>query len=236
MLQVTAAIALLLSAAACTTLKVSQSVKNSDSMNSAGSENSAGSKRSRDSDVRPQRSSVLCEKGAVPSRHHVVSTNYAVEVTLQTLPSAIADKGITRSLGAVAVPQHVYAGEKMQALHKAVQAVNASIKGDQVEQMLEQVTKAINKLNSAAVLLQPGDLPGKEALTLVANRRVMEIVPDPTQTYYINGRRPLFGSGKADFTVGPDITLSRVIAEAEDKTLEQVLGLLPAKDVARQGA
>ena len=40
----------------------------------------------------------------------------------------------------------------------------------------------------------------------------------------------LFGSGKADFTVGPDMTLSHVIAEAEDKTLEQVLGLLPAKE------
>jgi hypothetical protein len=123
-------------------------------------------------------------------------------------------------------------------LRRAVERVNGKTAID-LGRILSELRGALDAARAVASVengkyLQAvpgyGLLPTESALRLTSNRAVVESVLDGGQRYYINGRRPLLGVGKADFTLNADQTLTAVKAEADSKTLETVLGVIPVKD------
>ena len=65
----------------------------------------------------------------------------------------------------------------------------------------------------------------------VANETVAETYVDYSTTYYFNTKKPLAGSAQANVELAGDGTMTKGSAQAEDKTLQTFLDLLPIKDV-----
>jgi hypothetical protein len=73
--------------------------------------------------------------------------------------------------------------------------------------------------------------PDNKRVLRVANETVPEIYVDYSTMYFYNTSKPLAGSAQANVELASDGTMTKGSAQAEDKTLQAFLDLLPIKDV-----
>ena len=162
--------------------------------------------------------------------------NYVVSVSYQLYESSNLKKPInTVSLGKVLVPQEIYYNDEMNAVVSEVAKIGEmeSIECEsenecpEIHNKLKGLVTAFNALRTKARLAVSGSSTIPRSSKLVGNKVTREMVVDTSRTFYINGRRPIVGSGKVNFELASDQTLTKVESEAESKTLETLTSLLP---------
>lgn len=158
-------------------------------------------------------------------------TDWDVTVTLEFLNQDATKSGGPRTLIQATIPDSAYRGDAMGLIRAEISKSNASNGLTQ-----SGFDDAMRRLVEAGALLQSSPAKsdcskdGDAYCPMVSNRLVREMVVDTSKMYYINGRRPLAGNAKTDFDLSSDMTLTKVHTEQEDKTLEQVLSVLPVKE------
>lgn len=96
--------------------------------------------------------------------------------------------------------------------------------------VLSRDFEAVARAANAERVARANGLPAEADVKLVSNKLTEEIVVDTTIKYYANGRHPLIGTGKANFELSKDMTLTKVETEVSDETLVTFLDLLPVEE------
>lgn len=166
--------------------------------------------------------------------------DYVVSVSYQFYKASDLKKAIsTTNLGKILVPQGSYYGSSMNTVLAEVAKIGElepieCKSGESCKEMYEKLKPLADAYSTLRTKMRTVAAASNSTVpsdaTLVGNKVIQEMVVDTSTTYYINGRRPIIGSGKVNFELASDQTLTKVESEADSKTLETLTGLLPVKE------
>lgn len=136
------------------------------------------------------------------------------------------------------VSESLLLDDKMTKLRKAVSLFSdkPSLPREDVAMAIRKLSRTFDTLAAAANAeriaraARPNGLPSAADVNLVSNKLTEEIVVDTTIKYYANGRHPAVGTGKANFELNKDMTLSKVESEVSGDILKTFLDLLPVEE------
>lgn len=137
--------------------------------------------------------------------------------------------------GRVLLPRSVYHSAEMTELRLLVLSNTAEnmthSQANTLRSELETMVAKLIKMSDAGLQARASRSNGIPTTTndldLVSNKLVSKMVVNADDTYYINGRHPAIGTGKANFEFRDDMTLTKADTEVTDSTLSTLLGLLP---------
>lgn len=138
----------------------------------------------------------------------------------------------------VNVPDSLMLGAEMNDLRKAVLEFSdrPTLPQADVPAAIRELASVFEALRlkaveeNAARADRPNGLPRDQDVRLVSNKLTEELIVDTSKKYYANGRHPAVGTGKANFELNADMTLTKVESEVSDETLKTFLGLLPIEE------
>jgi hypothetical protein len=137
---------------------------------------------------------------------------------------AVDSSGVTHWRGSLDPGSVAALDANLDKADKAAQAEAATAAGaqDPKAAALQAATKHIGLAHAGLAT---------ERSTVLANKLVIDTVLDHEHRYFINVQRPITGTSKAEVTLSPDLTLSKVTSEASDQTLSTILSALPIKEL-----